>query len=83
MEQRLAILSIVVEDPQSVEDLNRLLHEYREYIIGRMGIPYPKRKVSLVSVAVDAPADVISAMSGKIGRLQGVTAKAAVSKVTA
>jgi putative iron-only hydrogenase system regulator len=81
MEQRLAILAIVVENPDSVEQLNALLHEYRNVIIGRMGVPYPKRKVSLVSVALDAPMDVVSALSGKVGRLPGVTAKAAVSKV--
>lgn len=81
MEQRLAILAIVVENPDSVEQLNALLHEYRNVIIGRMGVPYLKRKVSLVSVALDAPMDVVSALSGKVGRLPGVTAKAAVSKV--
>ncbi len=81
MEPRLAILAIVVENPDSVEQLNALLHEYRNVIIGRMGVPYPKRKVSLVSVALDAPMDVVSALSGKVGRLPGVTAKAAVSKV--
>lgn len=81
MEQRLAILAIVVENPDSVEQLNALLHEYRNVIIGRMGVPYPKREVSLVSVALDAPMDVVSALSGKVGRLPGVTAKAAVSKV--
>ena len=64
-----------------MEQLNALLHEYRNVIIGRMGVPYPKRKVSLVSVALDAPMDVVSALSGKVGRLPGVTAKAAVSKV--
>ena len=63
--------AIVVENPDSVEQLNALLHEYRNVIIGRMGVPYPKRKVSLVSVALDAPMDVVSALSGKVGRLPG------------
>lgn len=82
METRVAILAIVVEQPSSVEALNQLLHNYREYIIGRMGLPYEKRGVSLISVAVDAPADIISAMSGKIGMLDGISAKAVYSKLT-
>lgn len=66
---------------EQVETLNHLLHEYGEYIIGRMGIPYPKREISLISVALDAPTEVTSALSGKIGMLQGITAKAVYSKV--
>ena len=80
-ETRLAVLSVIIENPDSVEEFNELLHKYGEYIIGRMGIPYRKRKVSLVSVAMDAPQDVISALSGKIGKLEGVTVKAAYSAV--
>lgn len=80
-ETRLAILAIVVEDSSSVTELNALLHEYSAYIIGRMGIPYPARQVSLISVAIDAPADAISALTGKLGRLQGVTVKTAYSKL--
>ena len=80
METRVAIAAIVVDNPDSIEQMNRILHEYRKYIIGRMGIPYPNREISLISVAVDAPNDVISALSGKIGRLSGVTSKAAYSK---
>ena len=65
----------------SVKELNRILHEYGEYIIGRMGIPYPKRGVSLISVVMDAPADIISAMTGKVGMLSGVTSKALYAKL--
>ncbi|MDY4444655.1 MAG: TM1266 family iron-only hydrogenase system putative regulator [Butyricicoccus sp.] len=82
MEQtRVAILAIVVENPAQVEPLNQILHQYRQHIIGRMGIPYEKKEISLISIAVDAPADIISALSGKIGTLDGVTAKAVYSKV--
>lgn len=82
MEQtRVAILAIVVENPAQVELLNQILHQYRQYIIGRMGIPYEKKEISLISIAMDAPTDIISAISGKIGMLNGVTAKAVYSKV--
>lgn len=82
MEQtRVAILAIVVENPAQVEPLNQILHQYRQHIIGRMGIPYEKKDISLISIALDAPADVISSISGKIGMLDGVTAKAVYSKV--
>ena len=82
MEQtRVAILAIVVENPAQVEPLNQILHQYRQHIIGRMGIPYEKKEISLISIAVDAPADIISALSGKIGMLDGVTAKIVYSKV--
>lgn len=80
-ETRLAIIAIVVEDSSCVAELNGLLHEYSAYIIGRMGIPYPARKVSLISVAIDAPSDAISALTGKLGRLAGVTVKTAYSKL--
>ena len=78
--KRLAIIAIVVENPDIVADLNALLHEYSACIIGRMGIPCPSRNVSLISIAVDAPSDLISAMTGKIGRLSGLTVKTAYSK---
>lgn len=81
METRIAVIGIIVENKDAVEDLNSILHQYGEYIIGRMGIPYKKCGVNIVSIAVDAPQDVISAISGKIGRLKGVSAKAAYSKV--
>lgn len=71
----MAVLAILVRYPDSVEALNGLLHEFGQYIIGRMGVPYPKRGVNIISVAVDAPQETVSALSGKIGRLNGVTAK--------
>lgn len=81
METRVAIIAIVVEEPQSVEKLNGILHEYGQYIIGRMGIPYREKGISLISIAVDGPANVISALSGKLGMLKGVSAKAVYSKL--
>ncbi len=81
METRVAVIGIIVENPDTVERLNEVLHEYAQYIIGRMGIPYRKRNISIISIAVDAPQDTISAMSGKIGRLPGVSAKIAYSGV--
>ena len=81
METRIAVIGIVVENSDSVELLNKILHEYGEYIIGRMGIPYRKCNVNIVSIAIDAPQDIISALSGKIGRLPGISAKTAYSNV--
>ena len=75
METRVALLAVIVRDTDAVPALNQLLHQYAPHIIGRMGVPYPARGVNIISVALDAPADVISALSGKIGRLAGVTAK--------
>jgi putative iron-only hydrogenase system regulator len=80
-ETRVAVLGVVVSDPDSVEGLNQLLHQFSQYIIGRMGIPYSAKKINLISVAVDAPLDVISALAGKIGKLPGVSAKTAYSNV--
>ena len=80
METRLAIMSIIVENSDAVEQLNALLHSHGEYIIGRMGIPYRKRNISLISIALDAPQDTISALAGKIGALPGVSAKTAMTK---
>lgn len=82
MDTRVALIGIVVENLDSVEKLNGILHQYGQYIIGRMGIPYHKRNVSVISVAVDAPANVISAMSGKLGKLDGVSAKTVYSKIS-
>ena len=79
METRVAVMAIIVEDKESVELINAILSDYSSYIIGRMGIPYRQRKVSIISVAVEAPQSVISALSGKLGRLEGVSAKAAYS----
>lgn len=75
MEIRIAAVSIIVENPDSVEKLNNILHDYGRYIIGRMGIPYQKRDISIISIVMDAPNDVISALSGKLGMLPDVTAK--------
>jgi putative iron-only hydrogenase system regulator len=80
-ETRVAILAVVVSESDSVEELNRILHEYSQYIIGRMGIPINAKRINLISVAVDAPLDTISSLAGKIGKLPGVTAKAAYSNV--
>ena len=80
METRAAILAIIVENPDSVESLNGILHEYAQYIIGRMGVPYREKNINIISVAIDASHDTISALSGKIGRLDGVNVKAVYSK---
>lgn len=79
METRIAVISIIVEKPEAAAALNELLHQYSQYIIGRMGIPYRQRGISIISVAVEAPQDAISALSGKLGRMDGVSAKAAYS----
>ena len=81
METRVAVMSIIVENPDSVQPLNAVLHEYGEYIIGRMGIPYRKRNVSIISIALDAPQNTISSLAGKIGSLKGVSVKTAYSGV--
>ena len=78
---RVALIGIVVENSQAVPKMNEILHEYAHHVIGRMGIPYEKRGVSIISVAVDAPTDVISALSGKIGRLDGISTKTIYSKL--
>ena len=71
-----AVIGIIIEDKRQAEAVNGLLHQYASYIIGRMGLPYEKRQVNIISIVVDAPADVISALSGKLGRLPGVSSKA-------
>ena len=81
METRIAVMSIIVEDRDASEKINRLLYEYGEYIIGRMGIPYRKRGVSIISVALDAPQNTIAALSGKVGSLPNVSVKTAYSNV--
>ena len=81
MTTRVAVMSIIVENPESVEGLNHILHENGNYIIGRMGIPYRQRGINIISIALDAPQDAISAMSGKIGNLPGVSVKTAYSSV--
>ena len=81
METRLANIAIIVEKEESVERLNQILHKYGSYIIGRMGIPHKERGVNIISIAIDAPQYEISSLSGKLGMLDGVTAKAVYSKV--
>ena len=81
METRIAILGIIIENMDSVSDVNELLHEYNKYIIGRMGIPYRPKHISIVSIAMDAPQDTISALAGKLGNLDGVSVKTAYSNV--
>lgn len=80
MENKIALVSIMVCREDAVESVNTLLHEYRMHIIGRMGIPRPERGLSLISVALDAPQDVINALSGKLGALSGVAAKMVMPK---
>lgn len=81
MENRIAVMAIIVEDTQAASAINDLLHAYSEYIIGRMGLPYPKRGISLLSVAMDAPQEVISALTGKIGNIKNVSVKTAYSRL--
>ena len=71
METRVAVISIIVEDQESPEDINRILHSYRQYIIGRMGIPYRNKGISIISVAIDAPQDMISVMT-MVGMMEGM-----------
>ena len=81
METRVAVISIIIEEPESVEKMNEILHQYSDYVIGRMGIPYRKKGINIVSIAIDAPQDAISTLSGKIGKLSGVSSKVAYSNV--
>ena len=80
METRVAVVGIIVENAEAAAQINAILHEYGRYIVGRMGVPYRTKNISIISVAIDAPQDVISAMSGKIGRIDGVSATTAYSK---
>ena len=79
-DSRIAAISVIVEDPDSVEELNAILHEYASCILGRMGIPYREKELNIICLAVDAPMDVINALTGRLGRLSGVTVKAATAK---
>ena len=81
METRVAMIAIIVENMNSVEKLNSILHEYATYIIGRMGIPYSKKKISIISIAVDAPQDYINTLCGKIGKIEGISSKVVYSNV--
>lgn len=80
-ETRVAVIGVIVEEPGSVEALNAILHEHAPYILGRMGVPYRERAVNIISVAVDAPQNVINTLSGRIGKLPGVSVKTAYSNV--
>ncbi len=75
METRVALIGIIIENPEAVERMNSILHDYSSYIIGRMGIPYREKNISVISIAVDAPTDIISALSGKLGMLRGISTK--------
>ena len=81
MENRVAVISMIVEDRTSAEDVNRILSDYGDYIIGRMGIPYRERGIQIISVAIDAPQDTVAALAGKVGALAGVSAKTAYSNI--
>ena len=81
MESRIAIIGIIVEDIDASSKVNDILHDYGMYILGRMGIPYHEKGVNIISIAIDAPQDVISTLSGKIGRLSGVSTKTAYSNI--
>ena len=83
MENRIAVTGIIVEDMESVDKVNALLHEYGKYILGRMGIPHQRRHISIISIVLDAPADVTSALSGKLGMVKGVRTKTVYSKLSA
>lgn len=76
MDSRVALISIIIKDPGVADVLNDILHQYNRYIIGRMGLPYREKNLHIISVAVDAPMDVINALSGKIGRINGISSKA-------
>lgn len=81
MEKRIALIGIIVQKDEVAESINHLLHEYRDCVVGRMGIPYRDKDVNIISVAVDAPQDQINALTGKIGRLDGVSAKTVYANV--
>ncbi|MDY3929600.1 MAG: TM1266 family iron-only hydrogenase system putative regulator [Clostridia bacterium] len=80
MEERVALIGILVENYNSVEKLNSILHEYREYIISRMGLPYKLKNINIISIGVDAPMDIINAITGKIGKLDGISSKTVISR---
>lgn len=81
METRVAVISIIIEDIEAVEQLNSILHAYGQYIIGRMGIPYREKNINIIAIALDAPMDKINTLTGSLGRISGITAKANYSKV--
>ena len=81
METRIAVIAIIVEDLEASDEVNRILHEYSSCVIGRMGIPYREKNLSLISVAVDAPGEMISALTGKLGNVPGISVKTAYQKI--
>lgn len=81
METRIAVLSIIVEDVEETAQLNDIIHEFAQYVVGRMGIPYREKGINIISLVVDAPQNAINTLSGRIGRLKGVTSKATYAKV--
>ena len=81
MDSRVSVISIIIKDEEAAVTVNELLHEFRNYIVGRMGIPYRQREVSIISVELDAPGDVTSSLSGKLGMLKGVSAKTLTAKL--
>ena len=81
METRVAVVGIIVENQDMVEKINSILHEYSPYILGRMGLPYREKGISIISIAIDAPQDVISTLSGKIGKLPGISTRTAYSNI--
>ena len=81
MQSRVAIIGIIVENYEAVDSLNAILHDYGKFIVGRMGIPYREKHIHIISIAIDAPQDVISALSGKIGKIEGISTKTAYSNV--
>lgn len=81
MDTRIAVIAIIVEDRRRSEEINQLLHQYGEYIVGRMGVPYKTRNLSIISVILDAPQEKISALSGKLGMLPGISSKTLYSKL--
>lgn len=80
MNSRIAVIAIIVENENSADALNKILHEYRQYVIGRMGVPYKEKNINIISVAVDAPQEITSAISGKIGRIDGISTKTLFAK---
>ena len=81
MDNKVALIGIIIEDRESVDQLNEILHSFSDYVIGRMGLPYAKRDISVISIAVDAPLDIINSLTGKLGMLKGVTAKSLMAKM--
>lgn len=79
MKTRVAVMAIILESKENAEQLNTVLHDYREYILGRMGLPYTKHDINIINVALDAPQDIINSLAGKIGRIEGVNVKTAYS----